>query len=170
MTEPETPARPDGNNIGPGSAGEQETNQPDGVEVIPPPPLPPGVFPAAGPGGFQPPEIAGPSRYGFDEKPSVIKIIAWFYVIGGAWAIFHSLVMAATFCCWIFWVLHLVAGVLGLVHGIKMLNQRMVPPSASVAWLFILSIMDGDILNLVLGIVILVLMNQPDVRRYYERY
>jgi hypothetical protein len=73
-------------------------------------------------------------------------------------------------CLWPGIYLELVFGILAIVRGCRMLgdNESGTPPT-TLAVLAILCILNADVINCVLGIVCLIMLNDPAVGAYYRR-
>jgi hypothetical protein len=72
-------------------------------------------------------------------------------------------------CLWPGVYFELVWAILALIRGINMLNQDDQGPPKTLAILQIICIANGDVINCVLGIVSLVMLNDPQVQAYYRR-
>jgi hypothetical protein len=106
------------------------------------------------------------------RKPGEVTIIGGMLLGGGIVALgMASLVGLSTCCLWPVSWLSLVWGVLAIVRGSQMLGRDdLQGPPRVLLILQIVLILNGDVVNLVLGIVGLVLLNNPAVRDYYELY
>jgi hypothetical protein len=73
-------------------------------------------------------------------------------------------------CLWPGTYLEIAFGIMAIIRGARMLgdNESGRPPTA-LAVLAILCILNGDLINCVLGIVCLVMLNDPAVGEYYRR-
>jgi uncharacterized membrane protein len=124
--------------------------------------LPPGVSP------YQPP------KPDFAPQSDKAKAVAIMTVVGGAVAILLALInffLALGFCFTVVTGAYsLVVGILCLVKGIPMLSAPpgTQPPPTATAIMQIINVISCDFVNLALGIVILVLLSDPQVKRYFR--
>ena len=122
---------------------------------------------------FPPPLLHGEKS--FDDEPGSIKAIAIMTTVGGGVAILFAVIdlFLALFCCVTILTApySIVVGVLALMKGIRLLNDRNRAESApyTTAIMQIINIVSLDFVNLALGIVILVLLSTPEVKNYYRR-
>ncbi|MBT5125192.1 MAG: YccF domain-containing protein [Planctomycetaceae bacterium] len=106
-----------------------------------------------------------------DQRPKAIAIMT---TVGGGVAIIMALVnfVLAFMCCVtiITAPYAIVVGVLCLMKGIPMLTQPISQHRApkAEAILMIINVVALDIINLTLGIIILVLINKPEVRSQFK--
>ena len=65
----------------------------------------------------------------------------------------------------------LVVGILGIVKGSQLLgdNAHRSTPPTTIAVMQIVNIINGDFVNLTLGILTLVFLSEPEVRRFFRR-
>lgn len=111
-----------------------------------------------------------PSR----RKPSQIQSIGVMLLIGGIMAVLTSLglgVGSTGLCClWPGTYYELVYGILAIVRGSQMMgaNDPADPPRGTLI-MAIITIVNLDVLNLILGIVGLSMLNAPEVADYYAR-
>ena len=125
----------------------------------PVPSTPPKVAPfaAASPGG-QP------------IKPGKIQAISVMTLVGGILAILTCLgIGLATVGFWIPWIYSLVLGIMATIKGSQMLGSNPAPAFASartIAIMQIVNIFNCDVVNLTLGIISLVFLNDPEVKEH----
>ena len=125
----------------------------------PVPSTPPKVAPfaAASPGG-QP------------IKPGKIQAISVMTLVGGILAILTCLgIGLATVGFWIPWIYSLVLGIMATIKGSQMLGSNPAPAFASartIAIMQIVNIINCDVVNLTLGIISLVFLNDPEVKEH----
>ena len=125
----------------------------------PVPSTPPKVAPfaAASPGG-QP------------IKPGKIQAISVMTLVGGILAILTCLgIGLATVGFWIPWIYSLVLGIMATIKGSQMLGSNPAPAFASartIAIMQIVNIINCDVVNLTLGIISLVFLNDPEVKKH----
>lgn len=117
------------------------------------------------------------------QKPGQVQAVGIMMLVGSIMSLLYALgiiiyilaVAAATLgvgllcCLWPGIYVAAVFGILGLIRGINMLNQDDQGPPRTLAILQIICVVNGDIINCVLGIVSLVMLNDPQVRAYYRR-
>jgi hypothetical protein len=105
------------------------------------------------------------------QKPGQIQAVGIMMLVGGILGILVFLSYAAT-CIGLVWpgiYFELVVGILAIIRGINMLNQDDQGPPKTLAILLIICIVNLDVINCVLGIVSLVLLNDPQVQAHYRR-
>lgn len=104
-------------------------------------------------------------------KPGAVQAIALMQLVGGVTAVLFSIAVAlATLFIWIPWIYSLVVGILCIIKGAQLLGTnayRQAPPK-TYAILQIFNILVFDWINLILGIVSLVLLNDSGVQAYFE--
>jgi hypothetical protein len=106
-----------------------------------------------------------------DEKPGQIQAVAIMMLVGGILAVLVFLSWAAT-CFGLIWpgiYFELVVGIMAIVRAANMLGRDDQGPPRTLAILQIICIINLDIINCVLGIVSLVMLNDPQVQSYYRR-
>jgi hypothetical protein len=117
------------------------------------------------PSGYPPP--AG-------QQPGKVQAIAIMTIVGGCMAfmsVFASIGLASACCVPILFVpYNITLGVLALVKGIQLVNDRegLQSPPTAVAIMMIINIISLDVVNLVMGILILVFLSDPEVKRFYR--
>ncbi len=120
-----------------------------------------------------------PPQYGGGpQKPGKVTAIAIMTLIGGIYALVLglSLILAAVFGTACFGCLYpgiyysFVVGVLAIVKGSKLLgkNDRYEKAPQGIAVMQIINILACDIVNCVMGILILVFLSDPEVKAYYQ--
>jgi hypothetical protein len=115
---------------------------------------------------------AAPRRRG---KPGTVSAIGGLLLAGGIYALLHALasvLLSSLMCCvWPGVYFALVWSVLAIIRGSVMLRQNDLhgPPKALVIMQIIL-IVNFDVINCVLGIIGLILLNNPESRNYYDRF
>ena len=121
----------------------------------------------------------GPPQYGGGpQKPGKVVAIAIMTLIGGIYALVLglSLVFVAIFgtlCIGLLWVpiyFSFVVGIMGIVKASKLLgkNDRYEKAPNAIAVMQIINVINCDIINCVLGILILVFLSDPEVKAYYQ--
>ncbi len=113
-------------------------------------------------------------RSGSSQKPGNVTAVGIMFLIGGIQACMIALgwaVGSAGICClWPGTYYELVAGIMCIIRGANLLSERPRGPAPSgTAILQIICIINGDILNLILGIVSMSMLNNPEIQRYFSR-
>jgi GYF domain 2 len=104
------------------------------------------------------------------QKPGQVQAVGIMMLVGGIMGVIVFLTFAAT-CVGLVWpgiYFELVVAILAIVRGANMLNQDDQGPPRTLAVLLIICIINLDVINCVLGIVSLVMLNDPQVRDYYR--
>jgi hypothetical protein len=125
-----------------------------------------------------------PSRRRGRERPGKAQAIAIMTLIGGILATLGSLSTLAyiglvgvaslgvgLLCClWPGPYYGLVVGIMAMIKGSQLLGQdaHRLPPPKGIAIMQIINIVNFDFPNCVMGILTLVFLNDPEVRRYYR--
>jgi hypothetical protein len=112
-----------------------------------------------------------PPRHG-SATPGKVQAVAAMTLGGGIVMVLISLAYMAT-CVLLVWpgtYFSLVAGIVTIVKGSALLGERAnrEPPPQTTAILQIINIVNGDIINLTLGILTLVFLGDPEVKRYFR--
>ena len=95
-------------------------------------------------------------------------------LVGGIYALVHALGAVAASglacCIWPGVYYAIVMGVMAIVTASPLLgdNARLQPPPKSVAIMQIVNIINLDVVNCAMGIISLVFLNEPEVRRYFR--
>jgi hypothetical protein len=103
--------------------------------------------------------------------PGQVQAIAVMILVGGILAIVLALGLGGAFCClWPGAYYSLVLGILATIKGANLLGQHARREKAphAIAIMMICNIVNGDVVNLTMGILILVFLNDRAVRRYYR--
>jgi hypothetical protein len=107
-----------------------------------------------------------------NRRPDKVQAIALMTLIGGVLAVLVSVGLMAT-CIGFFWpgtYYSLVAGIFLIVKGSELLGSdasRSAPPQAT-AIMQIINVINLDMINLTMGILTLVFLNEPEVRAYFR--
>lgn len=116
------------------------------------------------------------SRRREEEKPGKVQAIAIMILIGG-------IIACIKFVAWDIWLgigtwgiccipgtYSLVVGIMAIVKGSQLLGAKgyKQPPPSGIAIMMIINIIALDFINLVMGIIVLVFLSDPEVRDYYE--
>jgi hypothetical protein len=102
-------------------------------------------------------------------KPEKITQAGVFLIIGGVLALMTSgTVMIVTTCLWIPWIYGFVAGIMALVHGILLINRNQPWQGAAraSAIMLIINIITCDILGMVMGILALTSLADPQAQAW----
>jgi hypothetical protein len=107
------------------------------------------------------------------QKPGNVTAIAAMLLAGGIYALIWDLGMiggSTGFCClWPGLYFTIVWGICAIVRGSTMLGQsELSGPPRTLLILQIITIVNFDVVNCILGIVGLILLNNPEVQDYYD--
>jgi hypothetical protein len=145
---------------------------PDGPERVLPPAPPPVARVVGRPRTRydEGPEPVVLARAG--EKPAKVQAVAIMTLAGGIWAILVAVGLAGTFIglAWPGTYYSLVLGILATVRGSRLLGERAYgeAPPRGTAIMQIINIVAFDPVNLTLGILNLVFLNEREVRGYFR--
>ena len=111
------------------------------------------------------------------EKPGKVQAIGIMILIGGIiaclWVMTVSLWagFATLGICCIPGVYSLVLGIMAIVKGSQLLGEKayLQPPPSGIGIMMIINIINGDTINLVMGILVLVFLSDPEVKDYFRR-
>jgi hypothetical protein len=108
-----------------------------------------------------------------DEKPGKVQAIAVMTMVGGVLALLLGTAFAAS-CVLLIWpgtYYSFVLGVMAIVQASALLGDgaRYQKPPQGIAVMQIVNILNGDFINLTLGIITLVFLNDPEVKGYFRR-
>jgi len=120
-----------------------------------------------------------------DEKPGKVQGIGIMVLVGGILATlisvgylgYFGLAAIATFgigllcCLWPGPYYGLVVGIMAIVKGARLLGDKAYrePPPQGIAIMMIINIINGDFINLVLGVLVLVFLSDREVKDYFRR-
>lgn len=117
----------------------------------------------------------------FSQKPGKVQAIAIMALVDGILNVLYGLFLllfagiplALTIvglCAVPFLFYPIVVGVMGIIYGMKMVEQRPVgaQPHKTLAIMQIVNILFGNLLSLVAGIISLVFYNEEEVQAYYR--
>ena len=128
----------------------------------PVPPNPPTIPPAA--------PVAAVTPGSQQIKPGKIQAISVMTLVGGIIAILTCMVIGlSTMGLWITWIYSLILGIMATIKGSQMMGSNPAPAFASaktIAIMQIVNIINCDMPNLVMGIINLVFLKDPEVRGY----
>ena len=103
-------------------------------------------------------------------KPGKLQAVAIMTLAGGILAILTCFgIGLGTAGFWIPWIYSLVLGIMAIMKGSQMLGSNPAPAFASartIAIMQIVNIINCDMVNLTLGIITLVFLNDPEVREH----
>ena len=101
-------------------------------------------------------------------KPGKLQAVAIMTLVGGILALLTCFGIAlGTMFIYIPWIYSLVLGIMAIIKGSQMLGSNPAPAFASaktIAIMQIVNIINCDMVNLTLGIITLVFLNDPEVR------
>jgi DNA-directed RNA polymerase subunit M/transcription elongation factor TFIIS len=115
----------------------------------------------------RPPRLSAPAAL-----PGKVQAVAIMMIIGGISGIMLGLGLALGTCfLWVPALYSIVCGILCIVRATPLLGDRAYTarPPRGTAVMMIVTIINGDVLNLTLGIVCLVFLNDPRVQEYFSR-
>ncbi|MBL8796644.1 MAG: hypothetical protein JNM56_22270 [Planctomycetia bacterium] len=132
-----------------------------------PAPLPPPLPEPPEPDYIQPERI-----YPAQSPPGKVQAIAVMTLVGGILAVLTAVGLLLTCYCaaWPGTYYSLVLGILAIIKGSALLGREAHRETAprTIAIMQIVNIINLDIPNCVMGILSLVFLNEPEVRRYYR--
>ena len=112
--------------------------------------------------------VAAVAPAGQPIKPGKLQAVAIMTLAGGIWAILTCFgIGLGTAGFWIPWIYSLVLGIMAIMKGSQMLGSNPAPAFASaktIAIMQIINIINCDMINLTLGIITLVFLNDPEVK------
>jgi hypothetical protein len=121
--------------------------------------VPEGSYQDAPPGGY--------------EKPGKVQAVALMTLAGGIIALLWGTAFAAS-CILLIWpgtYYSFVLGIMAVVQASALMGDaaRYQKPPQAIAIMQIINILNGDFINLTLGIITLVFLNDPEVKAYFRR-
>lgn len=103
-------------------------------------------------------------------RPGQVQAVAIMMLVGGILGLINALVIAlATICLWPGIYYEIVVCILMIIRAANMLGPDDRGPPRTLAILQIICIANGDVINCVLGIVSIIMLNDPHVEEYYRR-
>jgi hypothetical protein len=106
-------------------------------------------------------------------KPGQVQAVAIMMLVGGILGLLTALgigVGSGFVCClWPGLYFELVVSILLIIRAVNMLNQDDQGPPRTLAILQVIFIVNGDVINCVLGIVSIIMLNDPHVNEYYRK-
>jgi hypothetical protein len=109
------------------------------------------------------------------EKPGKVQAIAVMILVGGIlaciWGMGSTLLSGFACCLWPGAYYGFVMGIMAIVRGSNLLGDYAyrLPPPQGIAIMMIINIINGDAVNLTLGILVLVFLSDPEVKAYFRR-
>lgn len=107
------------------------------------------------------------------EKPGKVTAIGVMMLVGGILAVLHGLGWAISFVglCWPGTYYSFVVGLMAIIKGSHLLGERAYRewPPQGIAIMQIINIVVFDVINLTMGIINLVFLSDPEVKRYFRR-
>ena len=114
--------------------------------------------------------VAAVAPAGQPIKPGKLQAVAIMTLVGGILALLTCFGIAlGTMFIYIPWIYSLVLGIMAIIKGSQMLGSNPAPAFASartIAIMQIVNIINCDMVNLTLGIITLVFLNDPEVREH----
>jgi hypothetical protein len=107
-------------------------------------------------------------------KPGKVQAISIMMLVGGIYALVHALggVAASSLACCVWPGLYyaIVMGIMAIVRASPLLGENAYLQSAprGIAIMQIINIVNLDVVNCVMGIISLVFLNEPEVKRYFR--
>lgn len=105
------------------------------------------------------------------NQPGSAQALAWLTLATGIWCVFFAgvSIFAWGVCCFfVIPVFQFITGVVGIVHGARMVSNDQMPPSGGLTVAYLLCVLNFDLLSLVSGIVQSVLRSDERVRAWYR--
>lgn len=102
------------------------------------------------------------------EKPGKVQAVAIMFLVGGIWSCLHG--VGVLLLCWPGGIYSIVFGILAIVKGSQLLGTdwfRM-PVPVGTGVMQIITIVSFDIVNLILGIISVVFLNEPSVQAAFR--
>jgi len=115
-----------------------------------------------------------PSRQRRREKPGKVQAVSIMMLVGGIYALVHAMgaVLTSRFICclWPGIYYDILTGILAIVTASPLLGESAHVQEAprGMAIMQIVTIINLDVVNCVLGIISLVFLNEPETRRYFR--
>jgi hypothetical protein len=108
-----------------------------------------------------------------DDKPGKVQAIGIMTLVGGILALLHALTFFGL-CFGFFWpgtYYSVVLGIMAIIKGAQLVGDRAWegPPPTATGIMQIVNIINGDVINLTMGIIILVFLQDREVDRYFRR-
>jgi hypothetical protein len=117
-----------------------------------------------------PPQGPPPQGYG-PPKPGKVQAIAIMQLCGGIYALMQGVGVAlGSLFLYIPWIFSLVLGVMAILRAVRLLGEQASGSGnqKTIAVMQIINIINGDVVNLVLGIICLVFQGDPEVQQFLE--
>ncbi len=108
------------------------------------------------------------------QKPGKVQALSIMMLVGGIYALVHALGAVAASglacCIWPGVYYAMVLGILAIIKASPILGEtgHLQPAPKSIAIMQIINIINLDVVNCVMGIINLVFLNEPEVRRYFR--
>jgi predicted Zn finger-like uncharacterized protein len=112
------------------------------------------------------------------ERPGKVQAIGIMMLVGGILGIVLGAGLLFSFgagsmgicCLWPGFYYGLIMGILATIKGAQLLGDKahLQPPPRTTAILMIINAVNGDMANLAMGIICLVFLNEPEVKRYFR--
>jgi predicted Zn finger-like uncharacterized protein len=114
------------------------------------------------------------SRSRRDEKPGKVQAIAIMVLVGGILALLYALgfivVSFGFMLCWPGTYYAIVLGIMAIIKGCQLLGDRayLQTPPQGIGIMMIINIVNGDPINLTLGILVLIFLSDNEVKDYFR--
>jgi len=110
---------------------------------------------------------SSPASVAAAPLPGKVQAVRVMMIVGGAIALLTAVsVMIASACLWLVYIYGFILGIMAIVRGSNMTTDRRRP--TAIAVMQIVNIINCDIVNVVLGIIELVFLNDPECREYFK--
>lgn len=107
------------------------------------------------------------------QKPGQVQAVAIMMLVGGIVGLLLMLTYLPLSMCFILvwpgFYFEVVVGILMIIRGVNMLNRDDQGPPRTLAILQIIFILNGDVINCVMGIVSIIMLHDPTVDEYYRK-
>jgi hypothetical protein len=111
------------------------------------------------------------------DRPGKVQAIAIMTLVGGIYALIHALMWliadvssCGIACLWPGQYYSMVVGILATIKGSQLLGAEghLQPAPRGTAIMMIINVINGDVVNCVLGILVLVFCSDPEAESYYQ--
>jgi hypothetical protein len=105
-------------------------------------------------------------------QPGKVQGIAIMVLIGGILATLIGVGLVLSTCfLWVPGIYSIILGIMAIIRSVSLFgpNAHQATPPKGIAIMMIVNIINVDVINLVLGILVLVFLNDPQVQDYFSR-